>query len=165
MRRAILLAGLMLLLASCTTATVSAPSATSVMPHPMPGAHDWPQFDYDSQHSGANPNETRISLNTVSKLHRLWVVKLAAPADSTPVLIGDVALSGGRHGAVLYVTTRAGALVALDAATGAQLWQAQPQGPHITNSSPAVDPSRRFVYSYGLDGKVHAYQAGSGQEV
>src|SRR6185437_12616609 len=165
MRRAIILAGLALLLASCTTATISAPSAIGITPHPAAGAHDWLQFDFDGQHSGVNPNETQITLHSVSKLHRLWVVKLAAPADSTPVLLGDVALPNSKHGAVLYVTTRAGALIAVDAATGAQLWQAQPAGQHITNSSPVIDPSKQFVYSYGLGGKVHKYQVGNGHEV
>jgi hypothetical protein len=32
-------------------------------------------------------------------------------------------------------------------------------------SSPAIDPRRQFVYSYGLDGKVHKYAVGSGNEV
>jgi outer membrane protein assembly factor BamB len=34
----------------------------------------------------------------------------------------------------------------------------------ITTSSPYVDPSSQTVYSYGLDGKVHAYRAVSGAE-
>ncbi|HKE46630.1 MAG TPA: hypothetical protein VKB52_01080, partial [Rhodanobacteraceae bacterium] len=34
-----------------------------------------------------------------------------------------------------------------------------------TTSSPAIDPSRNFVYAYGLDGFVHKYNVGNGGEV
>src|SRR5204863_1092168 len=34
-----------------------------------------------------------------------------------------------------------------------------------TTSSPAVDPSRLWVYSYGLDGRVHRYRVGDGAEI
>jgi outer membrane protein assembly factor BamB len=165
MRRAIIWLGLALAIAGCGSSSVSAPGATTVTPHPTPGVSGWPQFDYDGQHSGVNPNETQLSLSNVSKLHRLWAVKLPATADSTPVLIGSVRQPDSKQGAVIYVTTLSGTLVALDAATGAQLWQRTTQGPKLTNSSPAVDPSGRYVYSYGLDGKVHKYDAASGNEV
>ncbi len=35
----------------------------------------------------------------------------------------------------------------------------------FTTSSPAVDPNRQFVYSYGLDGAVHKYAVGTGEEI
>jgi outer membrane protein assembly factor BamB len=165
MRRMLVLCLVVLAMIGCTTATVPAPTATGITPDPMPAVGDWQQFGYSAQRAGVNPTSTRITLGTVAGLHRQWAVKLPDPADSTPVVIGDVALPDGKHGAVIYVTTRQGALVALDAATGAQLWQQKPQGNLITNSSPAVDPSDRFVYSYGLDGQVHKYAVGSGTEV
>ena len=34
-----------------------------------------------------------------------------------------------------------------------------------TTSSPAIDPNRLYVYSYGLDGYVHKYQVGDGNEI
>lgn len=37
--------------------------------------------------------------------------------------------------------------------------------PCYTTSSPAVDPNRRYVYSYGLDGAVHKYRVGDGREM
>jgi hypothetical protein len=165
MRRMLVVWSVFLALLSCATAPVPAPTATGITPDPMPAPGDWQQFDYSAQRTGTNPTATRISLGTVAGLHRQWAVRLPEPADSTPVVIGDVALPNGRHGAVIYVTTLKGTLVALDATTGAELWHVQPQGIHITNSSPAVDPSDRFVYSYGLDGQVHKYMAGSGAEV
>ena len=38
-------------------------------------------------------------------------------------------------------------------------------GPCYTTSEPAIDPNRRFVYAYGLDGKVHKHAVGDGSEV
>ena len=79
---------------------------------------------------------------------------------------------------LVFVTTRAGHIVALDAHTGVQIWVQQhgAAGCLINNnsarnetcyttSSPAIDPNRQFVYSYGLDGKVHKYAVGTGAEV
>lgn len=67
---------------------------------------------------------------------------------------------------LLYVTTKAGQLVAVDAGNGAIAWAAGfPAGPRYTTSSPVVDPSRAFVYSYALDGFVHRFRAADGVEV
>src|SRR5262249_28338243 len=64
--------------------------------------------------------------------------------------------------------------IALDAASGAQVWSHQ-YGANgcvdsngsacYTTSSPAIDPNRLYVYSYGLDGNVHKYRVGNGAEV
>src|SRR5262249_45429472 len=69
---------------------------------------------------------------------------------------------------VLYLTTKAGRLVALDADSGAILWRRDnpTYDPNkMTTSSPYVDADRRVVYSYALDGKVHKYAAVSGEEL
>jgi len=158
------LVGTLIALSGCGS-TVSAPSATSLTPAPKVGATDWLQFNGDSQHSGVNSQENQLTAQSVAGLHRQWSAKLPDAADSSPVFIGDVPLANGKHGAVIYVTTKMGALVALDANSGSLLWSKQPQGKNGTNSSPAVDPSKQFVYSYGIDGKVHKYAASDGTEV
>ena len=38
-------------------------------------------------------------------------------------------------------------------------------GTGTTNASPAIDPNRLYVYSYGLDGYVHKYRVGDGTEI
>ena len=55
--------------------------------------------------------------------------------------------------------------MALDAATGSVVWSHQVIGTQPTTSAPAIDPNRHFVYAYGLDGFVHKYNVGSGNEV
>jgi hypothetical protein len=141
----------------------------------IPGhAYDWLQFNGDPQHSGNNTRETKIHRNNVGRLLQQWQVKLPASSDGAPVFLEGVATPSGIKD-LLYVTTTAGHIVAIDAATGATLWSHQ-NGPGtckinnggnacFTTSSPAIDPNRAYVYSYGLDGQVHKYNAGDGVEV
>jgi outer membrane protein assembly factor BamB len=137
-------------------------------------AYDWLQFNGDPQHSGNNSAERTIHRNNVGSLVQQWQVSLPAASDGAPVLLQSVVTPAGTKD-VLYVTTTAGHIVAIDAATGAQVWMQQ-NGPGAckvnsggsacyTASSPAIDPNRLYVYSYGPDGNVHKYLVGDGTEV
>jgi outer membrane protein assembly factor BamB len=137
-------------------------------------AYDWLQFDGDAQHSGNNTLETRISSANVANLQQLFQVSLPGVADGTPAYLHQVLTPKGPKN-LLFVTTREGHIVALDAATGAQVWVQQygangclinlGSKPCYTTSSPAVDPNHQYVYSYGLDGYVHKYQVTDGKEI
>ncbi|TAM52008.1 MAG: hypothetical protein EPN53_06280, partial [Acidobacteria bacterium] len=129
-------------------------------------AADWPQFNFDPQHSGSNPQEWAITPANVATLHLAYpAVALPAIADGAPAFLEGVTTPGGVKD-LLFLTTKDGRVLALDAVTGATVWARQPAtGPRYTTSSPAVDPSRRYVYSYGLEGRVHKYQVGDGTEV
>lgn len=124
---------------------------------------DWVRFGFDPARSGVNPQETLVSPKTVGGMRLLWRARLPGVADSSPVLLHDLKFAHRKRD-VLYATTRDGATVALAAASGETLWSHRPPGPQITTSSPVADPSRGFVYSYGLDGAVHKYDAVSGEE-
>ena|SRR5689334_1063218 len=137
-------------------------------------AYDWLQFNGDPSHSGNNVLEAALDRNSVSALALKFQVSFPAAADGAPVLLQGVATPSGPRD-LLFVTTRAGHIVALDAATGATAWTRQygAAGCGInrggtacyTTSSPAIDPNRLYVYSYGLDGRVHKYQAADGVEI
>ncbi len=129
-------------------------------------AADWPQFNFDARHSGFNSQEWGISPFNVATLHLVYpAVTLPAVADGAPALLQDVTTPGGVKD-LLFLTTKNGILLAIDAATGTTVWSRQPAtGPNYTTSSPAVDPNRQYVYSYGLEGRVHKYQVGDGAEV
>jgi outer membrane protein assembly factor BamB len=145
--------------------------ASSSAPTPVPtvsvtpgSAVDWPRFGFDPARSGVNPSETAISPTTVGALRRAWQVTLPGVADSSPILLHALKWPDGTTRDVLYVTTRDGRLLALDAASGKQLWSHQPSGPKITHSSPVASPDRQTIYAYGLDGAVHAYSSITGAE-
>ncbi len=128
-------------------------------------AADWPEFNGDGRHNGNNQQETIIHAGNVSTLHPLYHVTLPSIADGAPAFLTGVATSSGLKD-VLFLTTKAGHILALDAATGATLWSHQPAtGPNYTTSSPAIDPDGLYVYSYGLEGMVHKYQVGDGTEI
>jgi len=137
-------------------------------------AYDWPQFDFNSEHSGNNTLETTLTPQNVNRLKRLFQVMLPSVADGAPAYLSGVATSGGTED-IIFVTTRDGHIIALDAHTGRTVWSHQnPVGPCTINnggtpcyttSSPAIDPNRQYVYSYGLDGFVHKYQVGDGMEI
>src|SRR5579863_863898 len=149
-------------------ATVVLAGSLSVLALPTSSAsaapYDWPQFNGSARHTGDNTSETVVSPANVAQLRQLFQVTLPAVADSTPVVLTSVATSAGVKD-LLFVNTKQGRLIALDALTGATVWDVQhgnttctsPPGPCITESSPAVDPGRAYVYSYGLDGYVHKH--------
>ena len=125
---------------------------------------DWLQFNFDPQHSGRNIFEYQITPANVGNLTAKTHVTLPSIADGAPAFLRGVSTAtGGRD--LLFVTTKDGTTLALDATTLATIWSRQPAtGPQYTTSSPAVDPGKAFVYGYGLDGKAHKYAVGDGTE-
>jgi len=139
--------------------------------------YDWLQFNGDPSHRGNNSLEYILSRANVSGLHLLFQASLPAVADGTPVYLSNVSTASGQRN-LIFVTTRTGGLAALDASTGDQIWWQPSSAPAClinnnntrneacyTTSSPAIDPNRQFVYSYGLDGYVHKYAVGDGTQV
>ena len=138
-------------------------------------AYDWLQFNGDAAHSGNNAVEKAVTRNNVATLTQKFQATLPAVADGAPVVLRGVSTASGIRD-LLFVTTKAGHIVALDAKTGGQLWSRQygagttckinnGSNACYTTSSPAIDPNRLYVYSYGLDGYVHKYQVVDGTEI
>jgi PQQ enzyme repeat/PQQ-like domain len=125
--------------------------------------YDWMQFGGDARHTSNNTLENTLTVQTVGRLKQLFKVSLPAAVQSAPVLLTGVSTSSGLRD-LIFVDTASGDIVALDANTGATLWSHRNGGTSPTASSPAIDPSRGFVYAYGLDGKVHKYAVADGTE-
>jgi hypothetical protein len=150
-------------------------AALSLAVGAAPGfAYDWPQFNGDAAHSGNNTFEALLGSANVAQLAPLYHVTLPALAEGAPAYLQGVTTASGVKD-LLFVTTRAGDILALDAANGAVVWsRSYPftsqnclswKPPCGTTSSPAIDPDRRYVYTYGLDGKARKLQVGDGVEV
>lgn len=116
-----------------------------------------------------------------SSLHvsgrQIWVRTLASNADSAPAFLPRSRFPGHRRAAIYVLAgnngsncsegdpVRRAVLYALDANTGSQLWSKSTRGPtRCTTAGPAVDPSGRWVYAPGFDGRVHRYQSATGKE-
>ena len=130
-------------------------------------AVDWTQWGVNSRHTCTSLEEIDIHRSNVALLTKfINGVALPNTADGAPAYLTGVATANGTKD-LLFLTTKDGHILALDAATGASVWSKQPAtspSPYTT-SSPAVDPNRLYVYSYGRDGKVHKYQVGDGTEI
>ncbi len=146
---------------SATATSAPKPTATST---PASKLTAWSAFDGGGQRSGVNTAETTISPTNVGNLTRRWQQALPSVVDGAPAELPNVTTAAGVKN-LLFVTTKVGSLLAIDAATGNQVWRKDTTGPNFTTSSAAIDPSGQFVYGYGLDGKVHKYAVGSGAEV
>lgn len=127
----------------------------------------WPAFDGGGARTGVFSAESVFTTSNVKNLTQLWRQSLPYKTNGSPVYASSVATAAGTKDLVFF-TTQQGSLIALDAATGNQVWRADTSGQFVasqgTSSSPAIDPSNQFIYSYGLDGKVHKYAIGSGME-
>jgi plastocyanin len=127
-------------------------------------ATDWLQWGYGPAHGGDNPDEATITSANVAQLARRYDVTMSATTNAAPVYARAIATPDGTKD-LLFVTAQNGRITAFDAADGAVVWSANTTGTSPTESSPAIDPNRQFVYSYGIDGKVHKYGIGDGVEV
>lgn len=121
----------------------------------------WRQF---TRAAGGRRPRSIITQENVGKLTLAWHAALPEIADTSPVFVSQVAMRRGIRDVLVFNTT-AGRLVAVDANSGVRIWETErPEGPRWTTSSPAVEPSGRYVFGYALDGYVHRYELATGQE-
>jgi outer membrane protein assembly factor BamB len=150
---------------------------------PAAGAN-WPVFGSDPARSGVDSSRPLLTARNVARLRARWQISLGAIADSTAILLEHIR-SGGIPRTMLFQTATNGVTFGIDAASGRILWRFRtlvrsPEGgkfsplaflrnavfgPHVTNSTPAADPSGRFIYAPGMDGFVHKLDSASGEEV
>lgn len=159
-------------LAGC--GTLSAPASVTaghrdraVQPNRVPDG-DWSQFNFNAQRTGAGPANTGITAANVGMLQRR-VVHLPGTADSTAIVLQRVQVKGRRRD-VIFLTTSYGRTIAIDAASGAKLWEFTPGdirryegSARITNASPTADPSRRYIYAVSPDGYVRKLSVATGR--
>lgn len=95
-----------------------------------------------------------------------------APIDATPVGAANVLTPSGLHN-LLYVGTERGGFGAIDADTGAVVWQANVHYVHTTcgdfvngdagvTGAATIDRATNRVYVAGGDGKLYAFDLGTG---
>ena len=120
---------------------------------------DWTRFGYDASRSSDDPNPTGITAANVASLVEQQV-QLPGTVDSAAIYLQGVEVAGGTHD-TLFVTTSYGITLAIDARTGAILWQYTPPSyarlagsVHITTAAPVADPSREWIYAASPDGKI-----------
>jgi outer membrane protein assembly factor BamB len=161
--------------ASSSAASSSAASTDAATTPPAAAARsvpdgDWTQFNFNVQRTGVGPANTGINAGDLGRL-QLRLVHVDGTVDSSAIAFANVKVRGRRRD-VLIMTTTYGRTLALDARTGAKLWEFVPgnigsyQGsPQITTATPTADPNRRFVYATSPDGRVHKLAVANGHQV
>ncbi|HEY4640402.1 MAG TPA: PQQ-binding-like beta-propeller repeat protein [Thermoanaerobaculia bacterium] len=135
-----------------------------VIRSPFAGDGVWLQFDPDPEED--DEHTENVVYPKLDRIRHMWAADLPEAADGSPVYVSDVTVAGGTQHDLVIITTMQGRLMAFDSLTGANIWSTTPPaGPRWTTSSPAVSPDRDIVYSYGLDGYVHAYRINDGAEL
>lgn len=108
--------------------------------------------------------------------HQVWQATLDANADSTAVVDHKAPIGHNKKGLVVFVLTgnntsdcdpgnplKHATTYAFNARTGHLLWRRSTSGPsRCTTAAPGV--SAHYVYSPGLDGRIHKYSVGTGRE-
>lgn len=131
---------------------------------------DWPQFGYDAASASASPARTGIDAANVASLNHRQA-SLGGTVDASAIYLHNVNVAGSFYD-TFFVTTTYGITMAIDADSGAALWQFTPASysslagtPQITNSTPAADPNRQFIYAAAPDGTVQKLAVADGRVV
>ena len=109
----------------------------------LPTGGDWPMYQRDLAHSGA-ADDSKATPGGVLK----WRYAADGPIYASPAVVDGT----------VYVATRAGSIVALNAETGAEVWKRTVGG--SLNSSPAIAGDLLFIGR--SDGGVEARELQSG---
>jgi outer membrane protein assembly factor BamB len=153
------------------SATSATPTTSTRAPVARPAAvrGDWLRFDFNAQRSGVGPASTGINSHNLGQL-KLQKVRVNGTVDSSAIEVHAVRVKG-RPRYVAIMTTTYGRTFALDARSGARLWQFTPADIHsyegsaqITTATPIADPDRRFVYAAAPDGRIHKLRIANGHE-
>ena len=151
-------------------ASARAPSTTDPPASAAAVPGDWLRFDFNAQRSGVGPSDTGITSRNVGQL-TLQKVHVNGTVDSSAIELHASTVKG-RSRDVAIMTTTYGRTFALDARTGAMLWEftaadvlSYEGSAQITTATPIADPNRRFVYAASPDGRIHKLLIANGHEV
>lgn len=143
-------------------------------------AGDWLRFGGDAQVTNDVPSASApdFRISTASQLQVRWASSLDGPIIASPLYAENVTV-GGRPENVVYAATQAGSVYAVDATTGAVLWQRQ-LGTETSScdeaqagvdavygiaSTGVIDRTRNALYVIGGTGLLYGLDLGTGQSL
>jgi outer membrane protein assembly factor BamB len=145
------------------TGSIDAASATT-----PPPVRDWPTVGFNVQRTGSNPFESVLSSATVQAgLKQAWSSYVGAEIDTPPIVATGVTTSQGKVNLV-FAGSEHGLFRAVNASTGATVWQRQlgwhlggPTEPNCTNSEYGITDAATFNRAtntvYVVDGNNELY--------
>lgn len=134
-------------------------------------------FGFDPARTGKNTAESTLGVSNVSRLRQVWTTGFATVGafDATPVGASNVATPSGLHD-LIYVGNEGGGFGAIDANTGAVVWQTTvgqtvvpcgdfPGGHAGVTGAAVIDRAANRVYVAGGAGWLYGFDMGTGQRV
>ncbi|HXY20138.1 MAG TPA: PQQ-binding-like beta-propeller repeat protein [Gemmatimonadales bacterium] len=129
--------------------------------------HDWPRFGYDAGRSSAPAASMGVTSSNVDSVTRQQVT-LDGTVDASAIYLHGVTVKGATHN-TFFVTTTYGKTIAIDADSGAILWEFTPGGytgwagsAQITTATPVADPDRAHIYAASPEGVVRRLAVADG---
>lgn len=146
-------------------------------------AADWPMFAHDPQRTGWASEEKTLTRQNVRGLELKWKVKVKnepkfLTALTAPVVAADVDTQNGKI-SLVYVAGSSNNLYALDAATGAVVWdrtfhslvlpgKGKHQGtvfcPLGITATPLIDRATGTIYVIAMDGRLFGMDLVTGKD-
>lgn len=140
-------------------------------------AADLTTWGYSNSRLGTAPAGSAVSVASAPRLAPVWRTHVGAAVNTQPLVAHGVVVDG-RPRDLLYVGTEHGLVVALDAATGAVVWQRQ-LGSRTIKPDCQASPDSRFgitatfvldrgtgrLYAVDATGRAYALTMASGQVV
>jgi len=146
-------------------------------------AADWPMFGHDPRRSGWASEEKALTKSTVPDLELKWKTKLKneprfLTALTAPVVASGVDTPQGRM-TLVYVAGSSNNLYALDASTGAVVWNREfdtlvlpGSGKHQftvycplgINATPVIDRDSGTIYAIAMDGRFFGLDLATGKD-
>lgn len=128
---------------------------------------DWTMFGWDVGRSSAPGVPMGITAANVKLLQRQQV-RIDGTVDASAIYLHAVTVKGASHD-VFFVTTTYGKTLAVDADTGAVLWEFTPasyddlKGSYqFTTATPVADPDRQAIYAASPDGVIRRLAVSDG---
>jgi len=164
----------------------TAPDKTTPQAPDGPATRDWLTYSYDPERTGWARGETTLTRENVRRLNLLWKAQLDAVPNPINVhatltdalVVGGVRTSSGAKNLVIVAggANERNAVYALDADTGAPVWQkrypnnqkplqaANGLCPNNLNATPVIDKATGTVYILPNDGKIRGISLSAAED-
>ncbi len=144
---------------------------------------EWLTWGGDVERTGWNRSETALSKQTVGRLGLKWKAQIDREVSieiesgnsmlTAPLVAQGVRTPQGQK-TVVYTLSASNTLAALDAATGAPIWQrtfdntVEPRNAatwictNTSTATPVIDKAKSIIYMIAADGRLHGVDLASG---
>jgi outer membrane protein assembly factor BamB len=149
---------------------LAAPAAHAIVVRPgaVVDVAQWTSYGHDAQLTNQVASQT-LGVRTASRLALQWRAQVDGRVTASP-LAATIRIDGIRR-TLVFVSTWAGSVFALDAQTGSVLWtrafgsvDTRTCGDYGIASTPAIDLRRGLIYAIGADGLLRGLALTTGED-